>query len=118
MIIKMFLRSAIRSLVRIALRIAAVFITLFLLYLVWYWWDMRQLRAFCDAVHVGIPVSQLQQIADRQGISKKWLKGDGAFNAETQQWSFYVPSAASVGANVCAIRHDKVTVISANIEND
>ena len=90
----------------------------FLVYLVWYWWDMRQLRAFCEDVRAGTPVSQLPQIAGRHGISRRWLKGNGAFNEKANQWSYYVPSTASAGANVCAIRHNKVTVISAIVEID
>ena len=99
-------------------RIAGVLFTFLLVYLAWYWWDMRQLRAFCADIHVGTPVAQVQQIADRHGISKRWLNGDGAFNDKTGQWSFYVPSAASVGANVFAIHHDKLTVVSAIVEID
>lgn len=109
---------SLRTVARIALRIAIFFIAFLLVYLAWYWWDMRQLRAFCEEVRVGTPVSQLPQIADRYGINRKWLKSNGVFNEKTNQWSFYVPSTASVGANVCAIRHNKETVISTIVEID
>lgn len=114
----MSLRAVAKSVARIALRIAAFFIAFLLVYLAWYWWDMRQLRAFCEDVHAGTPVSQLPQIADRHGVNRKWLKGNGAFNEMANQWGYYVPSTASAGANVCAIRHNKVTVISAIVEID
>lgn len=112
------LRAVTRFVSRIALRLSTLFIAFLLVYLAWYWWDMKQLQAFCEEVHTGTPVSRLLPIADRYGISKKWLKGDGEFNDKTNQWSFYVPSAASAGSNVCAIHHDKVTVISAIVEID
>lgn len=91
---------------------------IFTLYLVYYWWDMRQLRLFCDDVKAGTPIIRLSQIAEHHGINSKWIKGDGAYNEKENYWSFYVPSAASVGSNVCAIKHNKVTVISSVIEID
>lgn len=97
---------------------ATVFITFFVLYPIYYWWDMRNLRSFCDAVKVGTPVTALAQIAEHHSISSNWLRGDGVFNEREKYWSIYVPSTASVGSNVCAIRHDKMKVISAIIEID
>lgn len=114
----MSLRTVAGRVVGITLRMATAFIAFMLVYLVWLWWDMGQLRTFCENVRAGTPVSQLPQIADRHGVNRKWLKGDGAFNERTNQWSYYVPSTASVGANVCAIRHNKVTVISTIVQID
>ena len=91
---------------------------MFLIYLAYYWWDMRQLTAFCGDVKAGTPVSQLSQIANRHGIRSSWLKGDGVFDEEANRWTLYVPAASSVGANVCAIHHNKETVISTEIEID
>lgn len=91
---------------------------LFVLYAVWYWWDMRQLRQFCEEIRPGTPVGQLAQIAGRHGIDTRRLKGDGAAGQDGRHWTFYIPSTASVGSNVCAISHDKATVISATIEFD
>lgn len=93
-------------------------IAILLIYLVYYWWDMGRLRAFCDDIKIGTAVTKLPQIADNHGINPRWVKGDGMFSKVTSEWSFYVPSAASVGANVCAIHHNKSTVISAVIEID
>ena len=107
-----------KAFAKILLKLAAGWFVIFIIYLAYYWWDMRQLRSFCDAIRVGTPVNALQQIADHHRISIRWLKGDGAFNERTNTWTYYVPSTASVGANVCAIHHDKVTVISAEIEID
>jgi hypothetical protein len=39
-------------------------------------------------------------------------------NQDKTKWRFYVPSIASAGAKVCAIRHNKDTVPSAFINID
>jgi len=90
----------------------------FLIYLAYYWWDMRQLKSFCDDVKAGTPVSELRQIAEQHGINLRWINGDGILNQDKTEWSYYVPSTASAGANVCAIHHNKSTVISSVIEID
>jgi hypothetical protein len=88
------------------------------IYLAWLWWDMRQLRVFCGEVKAGMPLAEFLQVADRHGIDRRWLKGDGMFDKSSGLWYFYVPSTASVGSNVCAIGHNKVSVVSAVVEMD
>lgn len=90
----------------------------FLMYVVWYNWDMHKLRAFCSAAKPGLSLAALPEISDKYGISRRWLAHQGAFDQETGLWSLYVPSTASVGANVCAIHHNKLVVVSAVIEID
>lgn len=99
-------------------KVAMVLGVTFGLYLVYYGYDMRQLREFCDAIKPGMLVSGLPTLAQQHNIDSRWFRHDGAYNADRQQWIYYVPSAASVGANVCAIRHDKTQVISAELQFD
>lgn len=96
----------------------AFIITFFLVYLGYYKWDMGRLKAFCEDLQPGTPVSQLVRIAEQYGFSPSWFKTDGAFDQTANQWTLYIPSISSVGANVCAIKHNKVTVISTKIEID
>jgi hypothetical protein len=91
---------------------------IFILYLAYFWWDMGHLRAFCAELRPGTPISQLYSIAQKHGVNTYLLKGDGAYSERTGQWTHYIPATSSVGANVCAIHHNKVTVISAEIEID
>jgi hypothetical protein len=61
------------------LRFSAFLVAIFLTYLAYYWWDMRQLMAFCDDVRVGMPVAELERIAGRHGVDRRWLNGNGVF---------------------------------------
>lgn len=114
----MTVMSFARSFLKLFLGIVLFFVALMALYLMWLWWDMRQLRAFCDDVRPGMPVRELVQVADRHGIQTHWLKGEGAADKENGLWYFYVPSTASVGSNVCAISHNRETVVSATVKID
>ena len=88
------------------------------LYLSYYWWDMQRLRAFCDEIKPGTAVADLPRIADKHGFSPKWVRLESFTNASSIPTTDYVPSPASVGANVCAIRHNKEVVISTEIQID
>lgn len=100
------------------LKIAGTLGLFFVLYLGYYWWDMRNLRAFCDEVKTDMPVTALPQLAEHHNLNSRYVTGDGVFREEKRFWSYYVPSNASVGSNVCANRHDKVKVISAELQYD
>lgn len=88
------------------------------MYTVWYAWEMHNLEVFCSDVKSGTALTALPEMAEKHGISPRWLTHQGAFNKNDGLWSLYVPSSASVGANVCAIRHNKSEVVSATIQID
>jgi hypothetical protein len=112
------LASSLTSLAKIILKALVCLALIFIAYLAYYWWNIAKLRAFCEELKPGTSVSELQRIGARHGINPSWLRGDSVFDAASKQWRYYVPATSSVGANVCAIRHDKATVISAEIEID
>lgn len=110
-------RPALQSILNSIVKIVGYLGLFFILYLAYFWWDVKQLRSFCDDTKVGTPVTVLPQIAEHHNIDSKWIKGDGAFNEKQSYWSYYIPSTASVGDIVCTIRHDKNKIISAEMDN-
>lgn len=106
-----------RTFARFLAKAALVLVAWFLIYLAYYWWDMRRLQAFCDEVKVGTPVSSLITIADQHGVDKHWLQGKGVIDESQNEGTFYVPAASTIGEVACAIRHNRLTVISAQIQN-
>jgi len=107
----------VRTLARFLAKAALVLVAWFLIYLAYYWWDMRRLRAFCDDVKVGTPVSSLITIADQHGVEKHWLEGKGVFDETRNEGVLYVPAASTIGEVACALHHNGLTVTSAKIQD-
>lgn len=106
-----------RTFAKFLAKASLVLVAWFVIYLAYYWWDMRRLHAFCEDVRVGTPVSSLITIADQHGVDKHWLEGKGAFDESHNEGVFYVPAASTIGEVACAIHHNKLKVTSAEIQN-
>lgn len=90
-------------------KLLAVIVFIFAGYLAWLGLEGSQVRSFCSAVRPGAPVSSLQQIASSHGINQRYLRG-------TEEKEFlFVPVAATIGEEGCAIKHDGKVVLSAHM---
>lgn len=95
------------------LKLFALLVALLFAYIGWIFWDVHQLRLFCDALPAATPVLHLPEIAQRHGINPRWVQRDGVYVEGDGVWFIAVPAASTMGDTVCAIRHDKVQVLSA-----
>lgn len=92
-------------------RIAKALVLLLLLGAAWIWWDVHRLRAFCDEVHAGLPLSTLAEVAQRHSVAPRWVARQGVFDAQSKDWVMFVPAASTMGDVVCAIHHDRAVVV-------
>lgn len=105
--------SALFAVMRGIGKLAAAVLLAMLLIGGWTWWDMRRLRSFCEDIHTGMSLAMLPGIAEQHGIHRGCLERGGIYDERTRDWVLLVPAAFTMGDLVCAIHHDKVSVVSA-----
>jgi hypothetical protein len=104
----------VRRIIKAIAGVLAAFLVLAIGYAVWgLWWEGRQIRSFCDAVHPGDAVSSLQDLGASHGVAARRLKG--IFAKDGGYWYLTVPVAATMGDCGCRITHDGKVVLSANM---
>lgn len=89
-------------------RVSAFLAVLICLSLVWSWWEVRQLHAYCAEAVPGTPVSALPALTDQHGFRRLGKPDDAQV--------FLVPRYTALGLYTCVIRHDGAAVISASLE--
>jgi len=89
-------------------RVGAFFVVLLCLSLVWSWWEVGQVRAYCASVVPGTPVSALPDLTEQFGFRR--------FGKSNDAQPFLVPTYTALGLFTCVIRHDGVVVISAKVD--
>lgn len=99
-------------------KLAAVILLLLTIGGAWTFWDVRRVRAFCADVQPGLLLSQLAPIAKRHWVGRGLIEKQGTFDEKTKDWVFFVPAPSTMGDVVCAIHHDKVSVVSAALWNE
>jgi len=67
-------------------------------------------------VQPATPVSALIGLSEQHGYGRHWIESGLKSNADGAK-VIYVPSAATLGEVVCAIRHDGTVVTSARVED-
>lgn len=83
---------------KILVNLTQVVIVLAILYPVYYVWDTGRIEDFCELIEPGISVSELQQLADDQGITLNIPAENG-----TGQWMTSVESSASIDRFACVV---------------
>ncbi|MTI63968.1 hypothetical protein [Methylophaga sp.] len=83
---------------KILVNLFQVVIVLAILYPVFYVWDTGRIEDFCELIEPGISVSDLQQLADEQGITLN-IPADN----DTGQWMTSVESTASIDRFACVV---------------
>lgn len=95
-------------------RVAALFVLLFCLALVWAWWQVRQLHAYCAAAVPGTSVLALSELTEKHGFTSAAERASRDKPIDFQV--FLVPSYTALGFFTCVIRHDGAVVTSASVE--
>mgnify|MGYP000170988700 FL=1 len=83
---------------KILVNLIQLAVVLAILYPVYYVWDTGRVEDFCELIEPGISVSELQRLADAQGITLN-MPADN----ETGQWMTSVESSASIDRFACVI---------------
>ncbi len=96
-------------------QIIFVFMVIFVIYLGFAWWEIRQLNFFCAEVRAGVDISTLSALAEKYGFNRRWVER-GVHENDSEYWVMFVPAASSMGEMVCAIRYKETAVVSAKIE--
>lgn len=97
-------------------KLMAILAAIFILFLGYNWWDMRRLQLFCDEVKVGTPMSEVMKIAVDYGVETHWFNEAGILDEITNERISYFPATSTMGDVACEIRHDTVTVLSAQVK--
>ena len=87
-----------------------------LLYGAWMWWDIHKVTSFCQDVHPGALLTTLPQLAAEHGISRHWI-ANGIFDEKQKDWVFFVPAGSTMGDVACSIHHNKVAVVSVQMDS-
>ena len=95
-------------------RVGAFFVILFCLSLVWSWWEVRQLHAYCAAAVPGTPVSAVPELTEKHGFTSAAERATRGKPDDLQL--LLVPSYTALGFFTCVIRHDGAVITSANVE--
>ena len=103
----------IRKLIKIVLATLGVFTFLVFIYMAWAWWEVHQLRAFCQELKPGMSVSLVPAIAEKYGFSFDPTQGITFDNTNDRFKS--IPALSTLGEISCHIYHDSVYVKSAEI---
>ena len=106
---------AFKKIVFKALRIVAALVLPFFIYVGWMYWDTHKVNSFCKDVASGVSLDKLPKLAEDHGINKRWIN-EGIFSEKGRYWVFFVPAASTFGDVACAIHHNKVNVISAQMD--
>ena len=103
-----------KKIVKTLAGLVGAFVVLAVGYTAWsIWWEGRQVRSFCEAIHPGDPAASLQDLGASHGVAPRWLKG--VFDKERGSWYLVVPVGATMGDCGCRITHDGKAVLSAKI---
>ena len=78
-------------------------------------WDKQRLSSFCAEARPGTPIGDLGKIAERHRVDTRWIIRGGTFDEATKTWRIFVPAPSTIGDMVCAIQHDRHSVISAKV---
>ena len=94
--------------------LVGAFVVLSIGYTVWsLWWEGRQIRSFCEAIHPGDPAASLEGLGTSHGVAPRWLKG--IFDKERGSWYLVVPVGATMGDCGCRITHDGKVILTASM---
>ncbi|MGV8991268.1 MAG: hypothetical protein ACOH1Q_07675 [Thiobacillus sp.] len=103
----------IRKIAKLIATLVAILAFLFALYLGWFRWETRSLKALCSEVQLGMPVSSLPQLAEKYGFSQT-LRLENGVPDENNNHVAFVATSSSVGEIVCVIHYDQQSnVVSA-----
>jgi hypothetical protein len=74
-------------------------------------WGIHDVRAFCRDIQPNMPLAALPALADKHGISKRWIN-QSAYSERTKSWFFFVPVEVTFGDTGCFVYHNKSVVLS------
>lgn len=108
------IKQALSPLIKPFLLSLAIPVGLFTIYLISAFIEVRNVSAFCTAVHPGAPVSSLKELALSHGLDAQWLeyptkKKDG--------WEVYFPMNVTIGESGCHIFHNGTLVSSTKMDS-
>lgn len=103
----------IRKILKIVLAIFGAFTFLVFIYMALAWWEVRQLRTFCQELKPGMSVSLVPTIAEKYGFSFDSIKGISIDNINNRFKS--IPAILTLGEISRHIYHDNVYVKSTEI---
>ncbi len=80
----------------------------------WTWWEVRNVRGFCDEVKPGTLVITLSAIAEAHHLNARRVRSS-IFDNEKKSWFMFLPAAPTFGDVTCEIEHNKTVVLSSRM---
>jgi hypothetical protein len=92
-------------------------VAMFIAFLPYRLWETYKLKAMCEDIKPGLPVSEVRDLVEKYGLNTRWVSKEPYSRSDgTLVWM--VPTTSSIGQDRCVIVRDKAVVLSATVDLD